>query len=91
MGRRRKPSQGPVNWTVVIVAAVLTLGIGITVAVLNSDKPGRIVVPQPTSTAVPVHPTSSSARLDPAVGTHTTTKTTTKATILPGSATTSQD
>ncbi len=90
MGRRRKPSQGPVNWTVVIVAAVLTLGIGITVALLSSDKPGRIVVPQPISTAVPVRPTSSSAQLDPAVG-QTTAKATTRASILPGSATNSQD
>ena len=49
MGRRRKPSRGPVNWTVVIVAGLLTLCIGVTVVLLSpGGKGGRIVVPQPS-------------------------------------------
>lgn len=49
MGRRRKPSRGPVNWTVVIVAGLLTLCIGVTVVLLSpGGRAGRIVVPQPS-------------------------------------------
>lgn len=86
MGRRRKPSHWPVNWTVVIVAAVLTLGIGITVAILSHDgSSGRIVVPQPGTTAVPQQTTTSSLQVEPAAGSaRQSTKATTRATILPG-------
>ncbi|MFC0114822.1 hypothetical protein [Kibdelosporangium aridum] len=50
MGRRHKPSRWPVNWTVVGVAAVLTLIIGVVIAFLaNDDKRGGIVVPAPSS------------------------------------------
>jgi hypothetical protein len=88
LGRRRKPSHWSVNWTVVIVAAVLTLGIGITVAVLNNDgKSGRIVVPQPSTTAVPLQ-TTTSLKIEPAAGTvRTSSKATPRATTLPGTST----
>lgn len=51
MKRRRRPSHWPVNWTVVVVAALLTLGIGIVVASLSSGggQQGGIVVPTPSS------------------------------------------
>lgn len=50
MGRRHKPSRWPVNWTVVGVAAVLTLVIGVAVVLLSgSDNRGGIVVPAPSS------------------------------------------
>jgi hypothetical protein len=75
-----------VNWTVVIVAAVLTLGIGITVAVLNNDgSSGRIVVPQPSTTAVPQQTTTNSLQIEPAAGAaRTSSKATPRATSLPG-------
>jgi hypothetical protein len=54
LGRRHKPSHRAVNWTIVVVAGLLTLTIGITVALLtNHNSPGRIVVPQPTSAVAP--------------------------------------
>lgn len=51
MKRRRRPSHSPVNWTVVVVAALLTLGIGIVVASLSAGggQQGGIVVPTPSS------------------------------------------
>jgi hypothetical protein len=75
-----------VNWTVVIVAAVLTLGIGITVAVLTyGGSSGRIVVPQPSTTAVPRQTTTNSLQIEPAAGAvKTSTRATPRATILPG-------
>nr|WP_157528617.1 hypothetical protein [Kibdelosporangium sp. MJ126-NF4]CEL19559.1 hypothetical protein [Kibdelosporangium sp. MJ126-NF4]CTQ94641.1 hypothetical protein [Kibdelosporangium sp. MJ126-NF4] len=69
MGRRHKPSRWPVNWTVVSIAAVLTLIIGIGIAFLSSaDKRSGIVVPQP-STPPPalVKPSGFTAELDPTV------------------------
>lgn len=55
MGRRHKPNSWSVNWAVVGVAAVLTLAIGITVAMLSSgnDKRGGIVVPTPSANVPP--------------------------------------
>ncbi|MET0133350.1 MAG: hypothetical protein ABW215_07125 [Kibdelosporangium sp.] len=56
MKRRRKPNHSwPVNWAVVVVAALLTLGIGIVVVSLSaSDQSGGIVVPTQTSAPPPV-------------------------------------
>ncbi|CAM3783815.1 hypothetical protein KIPE111705_24840 [Kibdelosporangium persicum] len=73
MGRRHKPSRWPVNWTVVGVAAVLTLVIGIVVAFLvNDEKRSGIVVPAPSSAPpVLIKPTGQSAGLEPAVSAST--------------------
>jgi hypothetical protein len=87
-----------VNWTVVSVVGVLTLGIGITVAVLsNSGRRGGIVVPQPNTSSVSARPTTSqqqgqvNPQINPAAGsvrtTPTTTRSTTRATTLPGNTT----
>ena len=76
MGRRHKPSRWPVNWTVVSIAAVLTLLIGIVVAFLvNGEKRSGIVVPPPSSAPpVLIKPTGQTAGLNPVVS----------ASILPG-------
>jgi hypothetical protein len=92
LGRRHKPSRWPVNWAVVGVVAVLTLAIGIAVAMLSSDdKPGGIVVPTPASTQPPALIAPSATGLEPAVGGIPSTpprpatgRTTINATILPG-------
>jgi hypothetical protein len=82
LGRRSKPSRWQVNWTIVFVAGLLTLGIGIAVVLLTSNgQTGRIVVPQPTSS---VTVTPSAGQVSPAA--KTKAQTTVRATTLPGSA-----
>ncbi|MCE7009072.1 hypothetical protein LWC34_40610 [Kibdelosporangium philippinense] len=71
MGRRHKPSRWPVNWTVVGVAAVLTLIVGVVIAFLaKDDRRGGIVVPAPSAPPALIKSTGP----EPAVG----------ASILPG-------
>jgi hypothetical protein len=49
-----------VNWAVVLVAAVLTLGIGIVVAILSAGgQQGGIVVPTPSAPPVYLTPRPS--------------------------------
>ena len=92
MGRRHKPSRWPVNWAVVGVVAVLTLAIGIAVAMLSSDdRPGGIVVPRPTTQPPPALIAPSQTGPDPVLGAIPSTparpasgRPTVAATILPG-------
>ncbi|TCO58129.1 hypothetical protein [Actinocrispum wychmicini] len=49
------------NWTVVVLAGLLTLCIGVTVVLLSpGDRAGRIVVPQPAGVQGP--PATSASR-----------------------------
>lgn len=66
MGRRHKPSHRAVNWTIVIVAGLVTLCIGVTFVLLNpSGGSGRLVVP-PGTTAPP--PPAAVKSSDPNAG-----------------------
>jgi hypothetical protein len=90
LGHRRKPDHTTVHWAVVVVAGLLTLGIGITIVLLSSGGPrGGIVVPQPspTAAATPPPPSGSSGRIEPAAGTARATTTTPRASTLPGTKT----
>jgi hypothetical protein len=78
LGRRHKPRHSPVHWAVVVIAGLLTLGIGITIVLLSGGGPeGGLIVPKqsPTAASTPT-PGSGSARstgLEPAAGARTTT------------------
>jgi hypothetical protein len=92
LGRRHKPSRWPVNWAVVGIVAVLTLAIGIAVAMLSGDdRPGGIVVPTPSTQPPPALIAPSQTGLEPAIGAIPSTpprpatgRSTVSATILPG-------
>jgi hypothetical protein len=66
LGRRHKPSHRAVNWTIVIVAGLVTLCIGVTFVLLNpSGGSGRLVVPPGTTAPAPPAAVKSS---DPNAG-----------------------